>query len=137
MGLVKKEPSLASLLPTAPSRNQRRTSFGLSRKQFKTRRVIFILRIAENMKLIKKAIISSYLIFINFFEIKCKNGIDYLHLFLWMPASFVLFVMNFPTFFLSIPLPKTCLVTSSLDKKYYRWLWRLPPFLFGLMAVCG
>ena len=21
------------------------------------------------------------------------------------------------------------LVTSSLDKKYYRWLWRLPPFL--------
>ena len=61
MGLVKKEPSLASLLPTAPSRNQRRTSFGLSRKQFKTRRVIFILRIAENMKLIKKAIISSYL----------------------------------------------------------------------------
>ena len=64
MGLVKKEPSLASLLPTAPSRNQRRTSFGLSRKQFETRRVIFMLRIAENMKLINKAIISSYLIFI-------------------------------------------------------------------------
>ena len=120
MGLVKKEPSLASLLPTAPSRNQRRTSFGLSRKQFKTRRVIFMLRIAENMKLIKKAIISSYLIYINFFEIKCKNGIDYLHLFLWMPASFVLFVMNFPTFFY-----------QSHCQKLVWWLVHLTKYIIG------
>ena len=27
------------------------------------------------------------------------------------------------------------LVTSSLDKKYYRWLWRLPPFLFGILKI--
>ena len=67
MGMVKKEPCLRSLLPTTPSTNQRRTSFGLSRKQFKTRRVIFILRIAENKKLIKEAIqalVLSLLIFL-------------------------------------------------------------------------
>jgi len=27
------------------------------------------------------------------------------------------------------------LVTSSLDKKYYRWLWRLPPFLFDYFRI--
>ena len=57
MGLVKKEPSLASLLPTAPSRNQRRTSFGLSRKQFKTRRVTLMLRTRNSLKNLLRALI--------------------------------------------------------------------------------
>ena len=57
MGLVKKEPSLASLLPTAPSTNQRRTSFGLSRKQFKTRRVTLMLRTRNSLKNLLRALI--------------------------------------------------------------------------------
>ena len=29
------------------------------------------------------------------------------------------------------PIKLLYLVTSSLNKKYYSWLWRLPPFLFS------
>ena len=52
-----------------------------------------------------------------FIEIKRKNGIDYLYLFLRVPASLVLFVLNCHMLFQRILLLKTGYNLDKLDNR--------------------